>query len=564
MNIDGFFFNCLTLETDKELRGSRVEDVYSTDDGIVIQLRAPGRTLRLKISVYKQPFCFYLAKQTKGRGGDVFSQTVKKYILGLFCTSISNPAFDRIATLSFAATPQSQPQAFLHIELMGRQNDAILCQDKTIIASTRLPRRDCTRPLQPGDTYSPPPGAGKISPTQVNAAFLQTLFTNIGNVGTEKALVKSIFGISPLLAQEVCHRSGVAPSVPARELNPGQIENLNHALTDLTHASLNGDTQPGVYPNSGPYWAKLDDGTPQPFSDLSTALEFWVSTFTYGKELNSEKARLMATITTAIDKLKRTIAKQEAELHRAEEFQHLKEIGDTLLAGLHNISRGATSVTMTNVHTGEEISIPLDPDRSASSNANWYYKRYIKFKNGLIKVKEQIQGNNSYLEYLNSLEYALDSAATDQDLEDIDAEMREQGLLKKQKPKTKTKQRQEEFLNFTTPQGQMVMVGRNNRQNEILTLRKADKEHIWLHTRHCPGSHVVLCTATPDDSCLEFAAGLAAWFSKAKNSPKVEVVWTQVKNVKKIPGAKPGMVQYTDYRSLFIEPLCPLTDEESR
>lgn len=558
MHLDGFFFNCLVKEIDRQLSGSRVEDVYTSGDGnLVLQTRAPGRTLRLEVSVNSPPFAFFLRQGGRGKDQGVLTQTIKKHIGGLFCLSLANEPFDRRAVLALGPAPGGEATAFIHIEIMGRQNDLVLCQEDIILASTRPPGRT-SRPLQPGDVYTPPPAAAKLPPHKLTDSVLAALFHNIGAQSTERALTRSILGLSPLLAREICHRAQISPQEPAAALSPSALTALVQAIRELAQASLESRGKALLYSGLGPYWTELrhlaDPG--REFPSFSSALEHWSQTFRTDNNFRVQLTRLQAAVTAARDKQERTLAKQNAELERASGYEHLRQIGDTLLASIDKIPRGATQVELDNVHTGQTLTVRLDPDKSPSGNAAYYYKRYQKFKNGLTKVKTQIARGQEQMEYLHSLEYALEVASTLSDLEEIRREMENQGLLRKKGRSRPRSQPQQDYLVFRSPQGDPVLVGKNNRQNEELTLRKAKKNHYWLHCRHYPGSHVILCTDNPDQASLEYAAALAAWHSKARSSPKVEVVWTLVKNVKKIPGAKPGMVQYTDYRSTFIEPHC--------
>lgn len=565
MHLDGFFFNALTQELNTELSGSRVEDVYTTQAGnLLIQVRAPGKTLRLEASVTAPPFAFFLTREgQREKVPNVFAQTLRKQLVGLFCISVVNPPFDRRGVISFSTSPTGQADTYVYIEIMGRQNDIILCQGDTIVASTRPPQRESIRPLQAGERYTPPPPAAKLVPQNLTWSLLATLFQNMGSLELKKALVNGVFGISPLLAEEICHRARISPIAPAKELTPAALAPLAQIILDLASASTQGRYYPVIYPQQGPYWTILEHVSPQPREcpSLSGALADWNTYIRSSSGTKSVRTRLQSLLTAASRKLERTLAKQEQELQKAKEFEHLRQIGDTLLTAIHTIPRGAMSVTLDNVHTGQTMTIPLDPEKSASANASYYYKRYNKYKNALAVVKEQMRRNEEQLDYLSSLEYAVESALSLSDLQEIEQEMQEQNLVRtKARNKVRAKSG-EEFLTYKTPQGHLVMVGKNNRQNEVLTLKKADKSHFWLHTRHFPGSHVILCTANPDEETLEYAASLAAWHSKARSSPKVEVVWTQVKNVKKIPGAKPGMVQYSDYRSGLIEPRPHSNDE---
>lgn len=556
MHLDGFFFNCLVREIDNQLSGSRVEDVYSAGGGsLVLQVRAPGRTLRLEVSVNSPPYAFFLKQGGRDKGQGVLAQTIKKHISGLFCLSFRNDPFDRRAVLALGSAPGGDAAAFVHIELMGRQNDLVLCQGDIILASTRPPGR-ASRPLQPGDRYAPPPAAAKLPPHELTDSLLAALFQNIGPQALERALTRGILGLSPLLAREICHRVQLPPQEPAASLSPPALTSLVQEVRELAQASLDSRGRARVYGDLGPYWTELGHlaAPGRDFPSLSSALEHWSTAFRTQSDFRALLTRLQAAVAAAQARVKRTLAKQDVELERAEGHEHLRQIGDTILASLDEIPRGATQIKLDNVHTGEPLAIRLDPDKSPSSNAAHYYKRYQKFKNGLVKVKARIARGQEQMEYLSSLEYALEAATNLADLMEVRREMEEQGILGKAERSKPRLQPQQDYLVFQSPQGDPILVGKNNRQNEELTLRKAQKNHFWLHCRHYPGSHVILCTDNPDRASLEYAASLAAWYSKARSSPKVEVVWTRVKNVKKIPGAKPGMVQYTDYRSTLIEP----------
>jgi len=560
MSLDGFFFTNLIHELSNTLAGSRVDNIYRQDGNLVLQFRAPGRTHRLTIATHQPPYGLFLS-QTGGQGKTrhPFAQTLKNHLVGLFCMDVYNPPFDRMATFSFAPAPDQGEEFFLHVEIMGRQNDVTLCHGDTIMASTRLPKPGSSRPLQPGDRFTPPPEAGKLSPGDISPDLLQTVFANIGELPAEKALVKSVLGVSPLLAKELCHRVSLG-TFEASKVDIGVLTQLSQEINCMAAQCQEGKSTPVLYKN-GPYWQQLRH-LPPPlaiFPSLSQALAHWHQEFQNKHGFSTLHTKLQAGVDAGSRRLQRTLTKQQKELARAKDYQFFRQIGDTLLAMGHSLPKGASTAVLANVHTGEEIEIKLDPEKSLSANASHYYKRYNKYKNAVAKVKAQIKANHQQLAYLKSLDYSLESAATLADLKEIESEMQDQGMLRKPGPtKAKGKSRPgENFLTYSTPQGDQVWVGKNNRQNEILTLRKADKSHYWFHARHFPGSHVVLGNADPDKAALEFAAALAAWHCKARSSPKVEVVWTQVKNVKKIPGAKPGMVQYTDYRSALIEPQAP-------
>ena len=279
------------------------------------------------------------------------------------------------------------------------------------------------------------------------------------------------------------------------------------------------------------------------------------------QSFDAGKKQLLAAIRARIIKLDRTIAKQQAEKQRALQAEYFRQIADTLLAAAHNIPRGAAEAVLTNVHTGEPVRIDLDPGKTASGNASHYYKLYNKHKTALAQVNARYK-NREQLAYMATLSMPRSSGNSRRAAGNPGGNGGT-GPVAPRFCRSRTPGDEQAFLSYLSPHGHKVLVGKNNRQNEILTLKKADKSHYWLHARHSPGSHVILCTDAPGDADLEFAAAVAAWHSKARNSPNVEVVWTQFKNVKKIPGARPGMVQYSQYKSAFIEPRLPSTGAES-
>ena len=553
MHLDGFFFNALVREIRPQVAGARVEDVYGSPRGsLIIQLRAPGQTRRLEIPL--PPRSFFLSQAPpEQKIGTPLAQAIKKHIDGYFCHSLTNPPFERLATLAFSSAPEEAPGFFLHLEVMGRQNDLFFCREDRVIATTRTAKQGTARPLLPGDLYSPPARPAKALPLHLESAALALLLSL--NPDCSHALLNAVFGLGPLLAQEICAQAGLGP-VPAHSPARGAPDRLAAVLADLGRASLEEKAEPVLYEDLGPYWRPLTHLPPpeRTFSSLSAALAFW---FCRSREENREgqlRRQLAKALATAALKAQSTLAKQKIELSRAQGFSLYRETGDTLLASLAAVPRGASAVTLENVYGGGPLTIALNPALSASANAAYYYKKYNKYKTATAKVAKLIAANQELLAYLDSLQYTLEAAQSLAELQAVRAEAEENGLVKGPRAIKAVKLPPPDYHRFFTEGGTPVWVGKNNRQNEWLTLQAADKEHYWLHCRRSPGSHVILCSKAPGEADLAYAAALAAWYSRERSSPKVEVVWTQVKNVKKIPGAKPGQVRYTEYRSLFIPP----------
>lgn len=555
MLLDGFFFNALVAEIQESLQGSRVEDFYENLEGnLVLQVRTPGKTLRLEISLLAQVF-YWREGLFPRNNASAFSQTVKKHLQGLFCLAFTTPPFDRQGDLFFGPAPAAPSSHSLHLELMGRQRDLVLCAGDIIIASTRPPRPGPHRQLQPGERYLPPPRPPQVAPTDLTDSVLTQLFAGLGELPCEKALTRTVFGLGPLLARDICTGAGVI-GLPAADVTATAISRLTAEIARFCRLNLQGERQALLYP-LGPYWTQLSHlaSEAKPAASLSAAIIDWLTHQAAADKFSSLARNLQKVIDTHSAKVQGALAKQELELARADNFDAPREIGDTLLANLHGIPKGVKAVTLENVHRGQPVLISLEPGLTASANAARYYKKYNKYKNAAAKVRKQIQLKQEQLAYLQSLQYALTAADTLADLRQVEEEMAETRLISVRCRTPKTPPSDPTCLRYTTPAGVQILVGKNNRQNERLTLHLANKDFFWLHCRYSPGSHIILCTSAPAESDLSYAAGIAAWHSKERSAPRVEVVYTQVKNVKKIPGGKPGLVKYENYQSISIAPI---------
>ncbi|MTI95009.1 MAG: fibronectin-binding domain-containing protein [Firmicutes bacterium] len=559
MNLDGFFFTALIKELETELTGSRVEEVYTdSDNKLYLQLRAPGRTQKLMISVISPPFTFFLAETVGSKNRTGFTQVLRNALAGKFLTKITNSAFDRWASFYFADTPDASPAYTLELELMGRQNDLTLTDNTKIIATSRIGDSE-QRTLQPGHRFTPPPTSNKLKPQDLSADYLEQLLAQRPAEKIAQSLVRLVFGVSVVLATEICHRAKIDPRQPA---NIDDIPHLIQVINVLTMNCLENNVRPVAYFNGNElhsiYWTELThlhELREERLASLSQALALQFSAWR-NQQLIKDKQNIAKHIHARLKRTEKKLGKQLKELETAKNHQQFREIGDTLLAGLYQIGKGQSTVELINPHNAKSMEIRLNPELSASENAQSYYRKARKYKDAAKIVQQQINKSRQLINYLESLHYSLEQCKNSAELEEIITEMREQGLFKKRQKKSAKGEAKlrSEFIRQQTPLGENVLIGKNNRQNDLLTLHVANKNHIWLHVRDYPGSHVILETPDPDQNSLEYAASLAAWHSKARGAAKVEVVYTSVRNVKKIPGGKPGMVNYYNYRSLVIDP----------
>ena len=292
------------------------------------------------------------------------------------------------------------------------------------------------------------------------------------------------------------------------------------------------------------------------YPSFSALLDAFYETRERLDRVRQRGAELIRTATTARDRMRRKLAMQEKDYAATQNRDELRICGDLITANLYRMERGQSKLTCENFYDENcaAITIPLDPLLTPQQNAAKYYKRYNKAKTAEKHLREQMEIARRDLEYLESVLEEIDKAELEQDFNDIRDELREAGFLRRQGKKEI--RRPAKPREFRTSTGYRVLVGRNNRQNDKLTMKDADHRDIWLHTQKIHGSHTILCTegkAMDDDTIVE-AAKIAAYYSQARESGNVPVDYTPVKNVKKPAGARPGMVVYHVYNTVHVTP----------
>ena len=260
-----------------------------------------------------------------------------------------------------------------------------------------------------------------------------------------------------------------------------------------------------------------------------------------------------------LDKLYLKLQRLKNDQLKAEDSEHLRLYGELLTANLHLVKQGAKSVDLVNYYNGETITVPLDPRWSPSANAQRYYKNYGKAKTAVKEKAVQIDETTKDIDYLESVLNFLETAERSQDIDYIRSELMDTGYIRKRKDRVKPKRFKAEPFKYETSTGKTVLAGRNNKENDELTLKKASKTDMWFHTKDIPGSHVILFLEgeEPEDQDILEAAAIAAWHSKGRESGNVPVDYVKVRHVKKPSGAKPGMVIFTDNHTIWIDPALP-------
>jgi len=293
------------------------------------------------------------------------------------------------------------------------------------------------------------------------------------------------------------------------------------------------------------------------FDNPSSAVEYYFSHKASSNRIRQKSTDLMRTLTSSLDKLYLKKQRLSEDLLAAENAEPYRIYGELLTANLHKISQGAPTVTVLNYYDDTEVEISLDPRFSPSRNAQRYFKKYSKAKTAVREKKIQLEEANHSIGYLESVLAYVENADTLEEIEEIRQELTEGGYLRRRKSGYRLCKSKLQPRAFTTSDGSRILIGRNNKENDQLTLKTADKKDLWFHTKDVPGSHVILSAQgkKPSDEAMTEAASLAAYYSKARNSSNVAVDYTLVRHVKKPSGAKPGMVIYTDHKTLYVDPI---------
>ena len=437
---------------------------------------------------------------------------------------------------------------------MGKHSNIVLVDIASgkIIDSIKRVSFDVNRVRQilPGMIYQYPPAQDKIPFREISADQLEALAAD------GKSILRSVGGIAPAFAEELALRAGVQRSGYLSDVLAA-IESPNHAdarvYLDESGAPID------FYPVA---LSELEESCRvERFGDLSSAMEFY-----FGKKESSNQGRqkshdLIRSVNALLDKMYLKKKRLSEDLLKAENSEDLRLYGELLTANIHLIQPGMKSVEVTNYYDGSTLTIPLDVKLSPSKNAQHYFKKYGKSKTAIKEKQIQLDENEAEIKYLESVLSFLENTDDVVEIESIRAELVETGYVRRRRQAGgfKEKKYKPAPYRYTLSNGMSVLVGRNNKENDILTFKTAGNKDLWLHTKDIPGSHVIVQSGGVelDEEAVWEAAAIAAYHSKARTSENVPVDYVQIKYVKKPAGAKPGMVIFTNNRTVYVNPAVP-------
>ncbi len=575
MALDGVFLSCLRRELIEALPQARIDKIYQPQrDELVLTLRYIGGTRRLYMSAGAMaPRVHFTDVQPENPAQPpMFCMLLRKRLTGGRLAAIRQDGLERVLYFDFDCINElgDPVRLTLAVELMGRHSNIILLQPDGVIvdAIKRIyPDMSAVRPIVPGLTYEAPPlPAGRYDLTRHTVEQLITAVKAAPVAPLSKVLLSLTQGLSPLSCRELVYRATNGGDPLSDALTAAQWGALAEQLVRVQQLLETGGE---------PYLLTKPDGTPVEYSFqplVQYGLEArgqTVNSFSalldvfYARRAAAERMRLQShdlrrVLVNATERVSRKLAHQREELAQAAERDTWRLYGDLIHANMHLIEPGVHQAQLVNYYDEScaLLTVPLDPALSAAANAKKYYKEYRKAQTAEEMLAARIAAGEAELVYLDSVADALSRAQSVRELEGLREELEAEGYLRRQKAAKPKKQAPMKPLTFCSDDGFTIFVGRNNLENDRLTLRVAKGGDIWLHTKNIAGSHVIVVTEgkTPPDRTLEQAAVLAATHSKASAGAQVPVDYVAAKFVKKPAGAKAGMVIYTDNRTAYVTP----------
>ena len=572
MPLDAICLQAVVEELKPQLLGLRIDKVQQPARDQVILLLRGNRRLLLNAGANAPRIQLTEISRDNPAEPPMFCMLLRKHLVGARVADIVQPPLERLVRIELDITDDfGQPgKRTLILEAMGRRSNLILLDEESrIVDCMRRVDTDmsATRQVLPGLYYEPPAAVGRLPVTEeTEEGFREKLATANPERKIDAFLLDHYFGVSPLIARELAFRTTgetdghlfgldvARKQLLWKELS-GFIESVK--LNYFTPICLEKEGRPFEF-SCIPVYQYGTSAEQKHYESFSALLDAFYEARERQERARQRGADLIRTATTARDRLRRKLAMQEKDYAETQNRDRLRICGDLITSNLYRMERGQRKLVCENFYDEScgEITIQLDPLLTPQQNAAKYYKRYTKAKTAEKYLREQMEIASRDLEYLESVLVEIEHGETEQDFIDIRNELKDAGFLRKQGKGKKELKRTVKPREFRTTSGFRVLVGRNNRQNDQLTMKDADHRDIWLHTQKIHGSHVILCTggqAVDDDTIVE-AAKLAAWYSQARESGNVPVDFTPVKNVKKPAGARPGMVIYHTCQTVNVTP----------
>ena len=566
MNLDGLTMSVLAKELNERLQTGQIQKLYQIDKTtLLFKIRALNEDQSLVITVGATP-AMYLSKplQDLPKEPSSLCMFLRKHIEGSRIVKVEQINGDRIMCIQTDKLEMdgSITSTFIYVELMGKYSNCIFVQDGVILESLIhvSPLMNRERSISPKLYYELPPNANRVSLMDFDYNEIKNLLTSFGD-GTVQQSIRTIFnGFGKPLLDEVLLTSDLSGNEIISDLIPTQVDALAKALYELKiKLNESNGLLTLINDNNKKAHATFILQNYKVLKEYSTISEALEESIHNTKSIHTTDKELEKILTAAIKKEEGRHQKIKDELDDTNKMDTYKLYGDILMINAHLQVQYEPSIQLPNLlsEDGELLTIPLKPNLTIVENGQWYYKLYTKLKNRMVSGEYQLNASTTKLEYLKSILYSISLATTRESLEEIRKECMDAGIIKKSKKPLSYKLGKSNYIHLTIDEGE-IFIGRNNQQNEYLTHRFAKPTDIWFHTQDIQGSHLILrLNVDPDDMILSKVAQYAAYFSKARETSKVPVDYTYIKNIKKPPGSPLGFVIFSTHQTMIVEPKKP-------
>ena len=581
MAFDGVTIACVISELKKELIGGRLYKIAQPEnDELLLTIKQPTGQKRLLLSASASLPLIYLTESNKPSPMTApnFCMLLRKHLQNGRIVNISQPGLERIVHIDIEHLDEMGDlrHKTLVMELMGKHSNLIFCNDdNTIIDSIKRVSAavSSVREVLPGKPYFIAHTQDKLDAlTCDETTFRETLAAKPQPVF--KAIYGSFTGISPVLAQELCHEAGIDGERPTAALTAEDYHALYEVFSKMVTSIKEETFSPCIaYTGTRPveyaavpltmYSTGADHL--ESYTSMSALLEHFYAEKNTLTRIRQKSSDLRRIVQTALERDIKKYDLQLAQMKDTEKREKYRIYGELLNTYGYELAGGEKSFSCINYYTGEEISIPLDPQLSAKDNAKKHFDKYNKLKRTFEALTQLTDQTKAEIDHLESISSALDIALAENDLVQIKEELMEYGYVKKRRPNDKRPKITSKPFHYISSDGYHIYVGKNNYQNEELTFRFANGNDWWFHAKGIPGSHVILKNdgkGELPDRAFEEAGALAAFYSKGRENEKVEIDYIQKKNIKKVTGAAPGFVIYHTNYSLVAIPSCNLKEAE--
>ncbi len=582
MPFDGITVSSLVDELKQTILYGKIEKIYQPEkDELILIIRKNKDNYRLLISANPSFPKIHLSTEKKNNPltAPAFCMLLRKHLIGSKIIEIKQYSLERVIHITFDCIDEMgyNIRKSLMIEIMGRHSNIIFidCNDSIIIDSIKRVNRDMSsvRIILPGVKYVYPPAADKIDSLLVTKEFFCNDIESL-KVSTKasKYLIKRYYGISPIVAQEICINAGIEPDFDLKKIEETLNLKLFNEFKQMFDKINTKQYQPNII---------LDGHESIDFSaidlkiycknekifinSISEIIETYYSKKDKINRIRQKTSDLHKVIVNRLERSLRKLDILKDEFNDAKKADYYKLCGDLIMSNLYLLNKGNDKALLPNYYSQDEeiVELHLDANLTPAKNAQKYYKMYNKSKNALNLLNIQISQTKEEIQYLESILDSLEKCSSEEEISEIKQELFQQGYVKKIKEKNAKEYKSKKppkFTHYISSSGFDICVGKNNTQNDYLTHKFASSNDIWMHVKDIPGSHVIIKTNNKmlDEITLLEGANLAAYYSKGRFSSNTPVDYTLKKNIKKPSGSKPGFVTYDNYKTIYV------TSDESK